>query len=71
MNKEAIENLNIPIILKYSFIDKFILKIPWSKLSTEPVEVIIENIFGILGPKSKENWHFMNNISYKYKIQII
>ena len=54
LNIEAIDELSMPILLKYSYIEKFNLKIPWSKLSTLPVEIVIENIFAILGPKKKE-----------------
>lgn len=71
LSTEAIDNLNMPVILKYSFIQKLSLKIPWSKLSTMPVEILIENVYAILGPKNTNLWKFTDNLSYSSKIKLI
>ena len=51
INNDTVNGLGLPIIVKFSFIDKLKLKIPILKLSTHPVELLIENVHVVLGPK--------------------
>ena len=46
------------------------MKIPLSKLSSSPVEVILERVLIIVAPKSKNEWTFndFNAISKKFEL---
>jgi len=37
---------------RWLYLGTLILKIPWKKIYTEPVEVVIEDLFAIAGPNA-------------------
>lgn len=45
LKPEITELLEIPIILAKSSVGRLILKVPWKKLTSAPVEIIIENVY--------------------------
>uniref|UniRef100_A0AC34FUJ1 Chorein N-terminal domain-containing protein n=1 Tax=Panagrolaimus sp. ES5 TaxID=591445 RepID=A0AC34FUJ1_9BILA len=46
----ALDDLDLPIKLKYGFLDKLVLKIPWQNLYTEPVLANIDGLYIIAVP---------------------
>uniref|UniRef100_A0A914YP04 Chorein N-terminal domain-containing protein n=1 Tax=Panagrolaimus superbus TaxID=310955 RepID=A0A914YP04_9BILA len=46
----ALDELDLPIKLKYGFLDNLVLKIPWKNLYTEPVLANIDGLYLIVVP---------------------
>uniref|UniRef100_A0A914Q3N0 Chorein N-terminal domain-containing protein n=1 Tax=Panagrolaimus davidi TaxID=227884 RepID=A0A914Q3N0_9BILA len=52
IKKSALDELDLPIKLKYGFLDKLVLKIPWKNLYTEPVITNIDGLYLIAVPNT-------------------
>ena len=48
----------LPLILKYGRITRLSVKIPWTRLASEPVEIILEGLYMIISPQAKEEWDY-------------
>jgi len=59
---EVLEMLGLPIKMRFSFVGRLKLSIPWKSLGSKPVEIFLENIFLVLEPINKESW---SPIDYK------
>ena len=46
----ALDGLDLPVKLKYGFLDSLVLKIPWSHIYTEPVIAEIQGLHMIVVP---------------------
>ena len=70
LKPDVIDMLEIPIKLKFSTIGRLQLQVPWSKLSSSPVEITLEKILIIVSPKSKGEWEFkdLNTVKRKWSI---
>lgn len=44
-------SLELPVELIHSTIGRLVMKVPWNKLSSAPVEVLIEDILIVIAPK--------------------
>lgn len=51
LKPEIMDLLDLPIDIIFSNIGSMTLNIPWSKLSSSPVPISLENIYLIIGPK--------------------
>ena len=56
INSNILDQLEFPLLLKFSNIGKLELKIPWSKLSSNPVHILLDKVFLIVSPKDKSQW---------------
>jgi len=56
LKKNALEKFNLPFTIKEGFLGKLSLKIPWNNLKTEPVIVVIDNLYITAVPKSSNLW---------------
>lgn len=56
LKSEIIDLLQLPFKLKFSSLGRMILKVPWNKLSSAPVEVILEDILIVLNPLQETEW---------------
>lgn len=52
------ELLDLPIEILFSNIGALTINIPWSKLSSSPVPITLENIYLVIGPKAEKQWNF-------------
>lgn len=50
LKPNIIESLDLPVKIKFSSVGKLILKVPWNKLSSAPVEVTLEDILIVFNP---------------------
>lgn len=50
LKQEIFADLELPLELKFSSIGRLIIKIPWNKLSSSPVEVVLEDILIVFNP---------------------
>lgn len=58
LKPEIIERLELPFKVKYSRVGKLIMKVPWNKLSSSPVEVVVEDIFLLISQTKPKDWDF-------------
>jgi len=65
------ELFHFPIKLIYSYIGKISLKIPWKSLSSSPVEVLIENVYAVVSPKSEEEWSFTDYNKFNQRLELL
>lgn len=52
----ALQKLQLPVLVKAGIIGKVELRIPWSKLSTEPTKLKLDNLLLLVGPQSEADW---------------
>lgn len=69
VKNEAIEMLEWPIKHKFSFIEKLEVKIPWKRLSDDPVQIRIQNVFILVKPKKAKKWRLEQMFSVPTKKQ--
>ena len=50
LRQELIEMLELPFKLKMSSVGRMIFRIPWKKLSSQPLEITMENVYVTVNP---------------------
>ena len=58
LKPNALLLLQLPLIISYGKIVKLIIKVPWAKLSSSPVEVRLEGLFIIISTQNKQDWEY-------------
>jgi vacuolar protein sorting-associated protein 13A/C len=58
LKPDALLLLQLPLLILYGKIIKLVIKVPWSKLSSSPVEVRLEGLSVILSTPQKQNWNY-------------
>lgn len=53
LKKEALDKLNLPIEVFHGHLGRLELHIPWRNLKSEPVSVIVEELFLLAGPRAE------------------
>ncbi|KAK2629859.1 hypothetical protein QTJ16_000679 [Diplocarpon rosae] len=56
LRREALDQLKLPINVVEGHLGQLILKIPWSNLRGQPVQVYIEDVFVLAAPKEDAEW---------------
>lgn len=51
IRENALDDLDLPIQLIYGHLGKFVLKIPWKSIYSQPVVAQIEDLFLLVAPK--------------------
>ncbi|KAI8057703.1 hypothetical protein BDF22DRAFT_772292 [Syncephalis plumigaleata] len=51
LKKEALDRFNLPVDIKEGYLGSLVLKIPWSNLKGQPVQVIVKNVYLLAAPK--------------------
>jgi len=69
LNPKIFELFSLPFQLFDSKIGKMQLLIPWNKLSSRPVELVLENLLIILCPLKKNDWKIGNHINDKILLE--
>lgn len=71
VKREVFSQLQLPINMKFSYVGKLVLKIPWKSLGSSPVEVLLEDIFVILEPVTKDAWVPIDFMDVQQRIQFM
>ena len=58
LKNTVIENLELPLKIKLSKLGRLVIRVPWNKLSSSPVEVILEDVLLVLNPLDAASWNF-------------
>ena len=56
LRREALDQLKLPLNVVEGHLGALTLKIPWSNLRGQPVQVYIEDVFLLAAPKEDEGW---------------
>jgi vacuolar protein sorting-associated protein 13A/C len=48
----------LPLVLKYGLVTRLVIRIPWTKLASEPVEISLQGLYMVIQPQPKENWDY-------------
>ena len=52
----ALQRLQLPVLVKAGVIGRVELRIPWSKLATEPTKLKLDQLLLLIGPQSEAEW---------------
>ncbi|RHY83272.1 hypothetical protein DYB31_000499 [Aphanomyces astaci] len=53
--KQALDKLNVPIVLKEGRLGSLNVKVPWKRLSKESVHIVLEDLYLVVGPYHDES----------------
>ena len=56
IKQSALQKLQLPVLVKAGLIGKVELRIPWSKLASEPTKLKLDNLLLLVGPQSEAEW---------------
>lgn len=56
LKPNALLLLQLPFLIKFGKIVKLVLKVPWAKLSSAPVEVRLEGLYIIISSQEQNQW---------------
>ncbi|EGR27231.1 PH domain protein [Ichthyophthirius multifiliis] len=68
---DLFDSFEFPIKINYSSIGSLIIKIPWTKLYSNPVQVILEDVFLLVEPIEESQWNYYDEKAYARKLLII
>ncbi|OMJ85768.1 hypothetical protein SteCoe_12834 [Stentor coeruleus] len=58
LKANALLLLQLPFLITYGKIVKLVIKVPWSKLSSAPVEIRLEGLYVIISSQEKHQWEY-------------
>ncbi|CDW82625.1 ph domain containing protein [Stylonychia lemnae] len=65
------ENHGLPLRLKFGKIKKLSIKVPWTRLTSSPVELTLETLYLVVVPKHQDEWEIIDNWSFQYKKKLL
>lgn len=58
LSTDSLLMLQLPFVLTFGLISQLQIKIPWTKLSSAPIEILLDGLYILLTPQEKENWEY-------------
>lgn len=55
LKKTALDGLDLPVAVTFGYLGKLLIKIPWTKIQSQPVIAQITDLFIVLQPKKCRN----------------
>ena len=71
LKPDLVDRMELPIKIKFSSIGRLSLEVPWRKLSSKPVEVVLENVFLVVAPNKESEWSTKSQHTFLQKSEII
>jgi vacuolar protein sorting-associated protein 13A/C len=68
LKQELIEILELPFKLKMSSVGRMKFNIPWKKLSSQPLEITMENVYVTVNPLPSTEWNFSDSLLIEKKL---
>jgi len=68
---EVLAMLDLPFRMRYSFVGKLSVSVPWKSLGSKPVEVFLEDVFIIVEPVNQEAWKAVDYNSVTKRIELM
>lgn len=53
-----LEQLQMPLILKFGKVQRLVIRVPWTRIQSSPVEIVLVGLYMILSPQERSNWQF-------------
>jgi vacuolar protein sorting-associated protein 13A/C len=71
IKEESIQKFELPIDIKFGIIKKLRVNVPWSSISSSPVDITLQGMDLILTPKRQSDWAYSDIFSEKYLKEMI
>lgn len=71
IRSDLMDSLEFPVRIKYSSIGNLTIKVPWARLSSLPVQILLEDIYILVEPIEEKNWDFQDRHAINRKMMII
>ncbi|KAH3664357.1 hypothetical protein WICMUC_005742 [Wickerhamomyces mucosus] len=70
LRKESLDDLKLPIDVKFGHLGELTLKIPWSNLKAKPVKVSIEDVYLLAAPILSETYNQEDEIKRELALKL-
>jgi len=68
---DVLAKLDLPFRMKFSFVSKLSVSVPWKSLGSKPVEITLEDVYVILEPVSQEAWRAVDFTTVTKRIELM
>jgi vacuolar protein sorting-associated protein 13A/C len=58
LSPDSLLRLQLPFILTFGIISKLVIRVPWSRLTSSPIEINLDGLYVFLSPQEKKNWEY-------------
>jgi vacuolar protein sorting-associated protein 13A/C len=65
------DNIKLPLKLKFGKIKKLSISMPWTRIKSAPVEVILETLMIVVVPTHSDDWKIIDSWSFDHKKKIL
>ena len=56
LKSDVLKLLGLPLELKYGLIGHLKVDIPWTSITSSPLEITISDVYALLGPRTDDKW---------------
>ncbi|CCH62015.1 hypothetical protein TBLA_0G00680 [Henningerozyma blattae CBS 6284] len=70
LKKDCLDNLNLPIDVKFGILGSLILNVPWSSLKNKPVKVTIEECYMLCSPRNITDFNSEEDILRELNLKL-
>lgn len=53
-----LEQLQMPLVLKFGKVQRLVIRVPWTRIQSSPVEIVLVGLYMILSPQERSNWKY-------------
>ena len=71
IRKNIFESTKLPLKIAFGKIQKLQIVLPWTKLSSSPVEIILETLMIVVNPQTPEEWEYVDSQNFEKKQEIL
>jgi vacuolar protein sorting-associated protein 13A/C len=71
LKPELVKMLGLPLFLKYGKVTRLHVKVPWTKLSSAPVEVELSGVYVLLHQENQDQWQYSDIVEVLKKKEAI
>jgi hypothetical protein len=67
VRRNIFENAKLPFKVKFGKIKKLQIIVPWTRLQSSPVEIILETLMMVVNPQNADEWTYFDSQSLENK----
>lgn len=67
LKTEAFNKFKLPFTIKFGRISRLKATVPWTSLSSSPVEILLDTLMVIIVSKPRDEWEIIDQISKNFK----
>lgn len=53
-----LEQLQMPLVLKFGKVQRLVVRVPWARIQSNPVEVVLVGLYVVLTPQERSSWQY-------------